>query len=304
MLWVYAIALALGCVQALDRPTAQAFLYELVGPDDLSKAVGLQSITQSAARMLGPALGSMAYALLGTAACFAINAVVPVRGRRAAADASGPTVAAPERCARARHPASTRRALCLSHPQLRAPVLVNVLIGCLAFNFMTTITAMVRFEFTGGPGALGAAHALNAAGAVAGSLLVASLARPPSRTTLALCCAAMALTICVNAVSPSLTAFLLWAPIFGLSIGAYQTALVSSVQRATEPRMLGRVSGLLVFGSVGTTPIGSLIVGWLIDTWSARAAMGVGAATCAIGALVLARPLSSVSVRLRPRLRN
>src|SRR5690349_22501924 len=72
---IWALALALGCVQAFDRPAAQAFLYELVGPADLSKAVGLYSITQSSARMLGPALGGAAYAAFGSAACFLINGV-------------------------------------------------------------------------------------------------------------------------------------------------------------------------------------------------------------------------------------
>ena len=44
---VWGSALALGCVQAFDRPASQAFLYEMVGPDDLPQAVGLYSITQS-----------------------------------------------------------------------------------------------------------------------------------------------------------------------------------------------------------------------------------------------------------------
>ena len=142
------------------------------------------------------------------------------------------------------------------------------------------------------PSALGAAHALNAAGAVAGSLLVASLGRTPSRSTLALCCAVTAIAICGNAIAPSLLSFLLWAPVFGLSLGAYQTALLISVQRAAEPRMLGRVSGLLALGSAGAIPIASLIAGWMTDVWSARAAMGLGAAACAIGAVFsCARPV-------------
>jgi hypothetical protein len=54
--------------------------------------------------------------------------------------------------------------------------------------------------------------------------------------------------------------------------------------------MLGRVSGLLALGSVGMTPVASLIAGFLIDAWSARVAMALGAVGCAIGAVMLARP--------------
>jgi MFS family permease len=84
-----------------------------------------------------------------------------------------------------------------------------------------------------------------------------------------------------------LTFFLLWAPIFGLSVGAYQTTLQTSVERATQPAMMGRVSGLLTLGSVGTTPIGGVIVGWLVDAWSPRAGMGLGALACLIGGIGL-----------------
>jgi hypothetical protein len=51
--------------------------------------------------------------------------------------------------------------------------------------------------------------------------------------------------------------------------------------------MLGRVAGLLTLGSVGTTPIGGVIVGWLIDAWSPRAGMGLGALACLVGGLML-----------------
>jgi MFS family permease len=289
---ICALALALGCLQAIDRPTSQAFLYELVGPEELTKAAGVHSITHSAGRMAGPALGGTAYMLFGSAVCFAINgasflfvmlSLLLIRSDQLW----------PRQAGASEHGAQLRDGLryALQRPELRTPLLVNGLIGCLAFNFMTTITAMVRFEFAGGAAALGAAHALNAAGAILGSLLVTSLSRPPSRALLATACAAMAFAIFVNALAPSLLWFLLWAPVFGFAIGAYQTSLLASVQRATEPAMLGRISGLLVFGSIGAIPVASLIGGWIIDAWSVRAAMALGGFGCLLGALVLARPL-------------
>jgi MFS family permease len=285
--WVWGLALGLGCVQAFDRPTAQAFLYEMVGPDDLSKAVGLYSITQSSARMVGPALGGAAYALFGSAPCFAINAVsfsfviVALLWMRSAE-------LWPRHIEKRNAAEQVRQGLryAWSDPNLRSPLLANLLIGCLAFNFMLLITAMTKLVFHADAGALGTAHALNAVGAVIGGLIFASL-RQPSRAHLALTCFALAFTILVNALAPSLTFFLLWAPIFGLSVGAYQTTLQTSVQRATQPAMMGRVSGLLTLGSVGTTPIGGVIVGWLVDAWSPRAGMGLGALACLIGALGL-----------------
>jgi len=287
VLWVWGLALGLGCVQALDRPTAQAFLYEMAGPKDLSKVVGLYSTVQSSARMVGPALGGAAYAMFGGATCFAINAasflVVVVALLLMSPQQLWPR---PTQQQDVREQVRAGLRYAFRSRALRTPILSNVVIGCLAFNFMTVIAAMIGFEFHGSAQALGAAHALNAVGAVFGGLWLATV-RKPTRMHLALACFAMSLTILVAALSPSLAFFLIWSPIFGFSIGAYQTTLQSSVQSATEPAMMGRVASLLALGSVGTTPIGSMIVGFLIDAWSARAAMGLGAVACLCGGCVL-----------------
>jgi predicted MFS family arabinose efflux permease len=97
----------------------------------------------------------------------------------------------------------------------------------------------------------------------------------------------LAAAIAINASAPSLTLFLIWAPLFGLSIGAYQTTMQASVQRATDPKMMGRVASLLTLGLMGTTPIGGLIIGWLIDAWSPRAAMGLGAVASLFGGVIV-----------------
>ena len=293
---VWGAALALGCVQAFDRPASQAFLYEMVGPDDLPQAVGLYSITQSSARMLGPALGGAAYAAFGGSACFVINAASFLCVMAA--------LAMMRKVERRDAGEQVRQGLRYAwhNPELRGPLLANLLIGCLAFNFMVLIAAMTKFVFRADAQALGLAHALNAAGAVIGSLLLARIARP-TIGHLAGTCFAMALTILVNALAPNLMLFLLWAPVFGFSIGAYQTTLQSAVQRATDPSMLGRVSSLLTLGTVCTTPIGSMIVGFLIDAWSPRAGMGLGALACLLGGLLLLRhrppPAIQASMKLR-----
>jgi MFS family permease len=285
--WVWSLAFWLGCVQAFDRPMSQAFLYEMVGPDDLGNAVALNSITQSSARMIGPALGGAVYAAFGSAICFTINGlsflfvIASILLMRSSDLWHRPTE---------HHNAMTQLREGLRYawhnPNLRTPLIANALIGCFAFNFMILLAAMITFVFKADATALGMAHALNAVGAVIGSLLIATI-RQPSRKHLTIACFVMAFAIGINAATPTLAMFLLWAPFFGFSIGVYQTTMQASVQRATEPRMMGRVSSLLTLGLMGTTPIGGLIIGWLIDAWSPRAAMGLGAiASFLAGAIV------------------
>jgi predicted MFS family arabinose efflux permease len=285
--WVWSMAFALGCVQAFDRPMSQAFLYEMVGPDDLPNAVALNSITQSSARMIGPALGGMVYALFGSAVCFTVTGLTFFCVITAIAAMRGSEL---WHRVTEHHDVLTQLREGLRYawrnPSLRTPLIANALIGCFAFNFMILLAAMTQFVFKADATALGWAHALNAVGAVMGSLLIATI-RKPTRKHLAIACFVMTIAIGINAASPTLAFFLIWAPIFGFSIGAYQTTIQSSVQGATEPRMMGRVASLITLGLMGTTPIGGLIIGWMIDAWSARVAMATGAVACFIGGIIV-----------------
>ena len=59
-LWhVYLFAFLLGCVSAFDSAARQTFVAELVGEEDLSNAVGLNSTSFTAARMIGPAVAGV-----------------------------------------------------------------------------------------------------------------------------------------------------------------------------------------------------------------------------------------------------
>src|ERR1700748_2471036 len=71
---VYAFALLLGCVTAFDAPASQTFVSELVGDKDLSNAVGLNSTSFNAARMVGPAIAGVLLASVGTGWAFMVNA--------------------------------------------------------------------------------------------------------------------------------------------------------------------------------------------------------------------------------------
>ena len=65
----------LGVTQALDTPTRQAFVGEMVGREDLPNAIALNSSLVNMARVLGPGLGGVLIAWLGVAPLFLLNAI-------------------------------------------------------------------------------------------------------------------------------------------------------------------------------------------------------------------------------------
>jgi len=63
---VYGFTLAFGLVLAVERPTMQAFVYQLVGPELLPRAVAANGTINAASRLIGPALaGVVLFWLLG-----------------------------------------------------------------------------------------------------------------------------------------------------------------------------------------------------------------------------------------------
>ena len=73
MIWV--LAGLTGVATALDLPSRQSFVYEMVGPDDLANAVGLNAVIINSSRIVGPAIGGLLIAAVGVAPCFLFNAV-------------------------------------------------------------------------------------------------------------------------------------------------------------------------------------------------------------------------------------
>src|SRR6185437_9178461 len=72
---VFALALVLGIVNAVDMPTRQAFVSELTPPNLLINAVSLNSAQFNVARIAGPGLAGLLIALFDVPFLFLLNAI-------------------------------------------------------------------------------------------------------------------------------------------------------------------------------------------------------------------------------------
>src|SRR5512139_4030977 len=70
---IIVLAALMGVVNAFDGPARQAFVVEMVGREDLPNAIAVNSMMFNGARIIGPALGGILLATVGTAWCFLIN---------------------------------------------------------------------------------------------------------------------------------------------------------------------------------------------------------------------------------------
>src|SRR5205807_2359033 len=72
---VYALAFVFGLITAVDQPVRNTFIFDMVGPDDITNAVSLQMTIGSASRAIGPALAGVIIAAFDVGPCFLVNAL-------------------------------------------------------------------------------------------------------------------------------------------------------------------------------------------------------------------------------------
>lgn len=283
-LWqVYLFALLLGCVAAFDSPARQAFVSDLVSEDELPNAVGLNSASFNAARLLGPAVAGVLIAAVGTGWVFLINSAsfVAVLGSLGLLHVG--------ELHRKKHPVRGSLAegflYVWNRPDLKAVLLMMFLIGTFGVNFPIYIATMSVSVFHKGAHEYGLLTSIMAIGSVSGALLAARRERP----RIGLLCASAALFgvgFFLAALMPNYLLFGLFLIAIGISGQTFTTSVNSTMQLATEPAMRGRVMAIYIAIAMGGTPIGAPIVGWVADRFGPRWALVVGVAAGLSAALV------------------
>jgi len=291
-LWmVYLLALLLGCATAFDMPTRQAFVSEMVGPDRVTNAVGLNSAVFNSARVVGPAVAGVLIAAVGIAPAFLINAVSylaviagllamdPARLHRLPPlDRAGGQVRAGLRYVWGDH-------------VLRSTIALVAVVGALGLNYRVALPLLARFTFGGSASAYGALASIMAAGAVVGALAAARRGRP-SRALLLGSVAVFGLLSFAAAAAPTLIAEAVVLAPLGLASMTFLATANSTLQLASSPEMRGRVMALYGLVFLGSTPLGGLLGGWMAGQFGPRSILllsGVSSLAAAGLAAVLTR---------------
>jgi MFS family permease len=286
-LWhVYLFAFLLGCVSAFDSAARQTFVAELVGEEDLSNAVALNSTSFNAARMIGPALAGVLIAAVGTGWVFLINSLSFVAVLGSLYFLRVDELQRMAKAGRGRGGLIEGFRYVWRRPDIKAILVMLFLIGTFGINFPIFISTMSVGVFHAGASQFGLLTSMMAIGSVAGALLSARREKPGMKV-IAAAAGIFGLGFCIAAAMPSYGLFGGALVIIGLSAQTFTTTANSTIQLSTDPDMRGRVIALFLAIAVGATPIGAPFVGWVADRFGPRWALGVGAAS-GFGALLVA----------------
>src|SRR5580692_7376764 len=287
-LWqVVVLAVLFGTLSAADNPARQAFTQEMVGHDLVRDAVTLNTTTVNVARVIGPTIAAVLVGTVGIGWCFVVNAasfgfvivsLLSLDTRRLY-----PVPPVPR--GRGQLRAGLRYAAGV--PAIIRPLLMMALVGTFTFEFEVSLPLLAETTFHGNGttyswllGGLGT-------GAVVGGLYAARSART-GVTRLSWAALGYAITVGLVAAAPTLATAIAACAAAGVASVIFLTTGNATIQLASDPEYRGRVTALWSMALVGSTPIGSPIIGALGDVASPRYALALGAVAC-LGAAIIGR---------------
>lgn len=284
---IFGFAFLLGIVQAFDIPTRQSFVIEMVGKEDLSNAIALNSVTFNVARILGPAVAGFVIARLGVEMAFFLNgfSFIPViiglgmmRVRTVICTEHEPMA----------HQLREGFGFVRKHDGIRSLLILTAVVSIFAMPYAVLMPIFARDILHAGPKGLGYLVSSIGAGALIGALILSSLGDFKQKARLLL---VGNFTFCVMIVlfsfsrtlpiSMTLLVFVGWGMMTNMALTN------TLIQTGTPDGLRGRVMSVYVLFFMGMGPIGSLQAGSIAQWLGAPMAIRIGAIACTAASLIL-----------------
>jgi MFS family permease len=295
---VLALAFAFGVFSSFDLPARQSFLVEMVGKEDLSNGIALNSAAFNTARVIGPAIAGVLVATIGEGGCFWLNAlsylavlyslwriVVPRHVDDPRAGSALSTLREGVRYAWDTRP-------------LRNLLLLLGFTAGLGFQYQILLPVYTRDILHAGPGVYGALVSAFGVGSLLSALMMTrKLNRWGLRRNLLIGLTSAGVGMAMFAWSRWLPLTLAMGFLAGFGLILYVATTNTLLQLTTEDRFRGRIMSLYTLMFVGTAPIGALASGWIAQRWGAPIATSFSAMVLLGGALWMSYRLRVIAAR-------
>ena len=277
----------IGCGVALNNPSWQASVGDMVPRSSVGAAVSLNSIGFNLSRSLGPAVGGVIVAFAGAAAAFAVNTVSYLAMIAALLSWKQPASAStlPRETVAGAMLAGVRY-MALS-PQLGRVLLRSFLFGFSAIAVMALLPVVANQFRDGGPLVYGLLLGCFGIGAVGGALISSRLAEQFSSEGIVRI-AFIGFAICASVTALSPTPWLA-APALAIGGSCWVLALTLfnvTVQLSTPRWVVGRSLSLYQTCTFGGMAAGSWIWGLAGEQFGVSAALLGAATVLLVGAAV------------------
>lgn len=281
---VFVLAFLFGIGTAFDAPVRQAFVVEMVGQDDLPNAVGLNSSSFNAARLIGPAVAGLLIAGIGTGPVILVNAVSYIAVLVSLARMHEHELFSPKPAARQKGMIRDGVRYLWRRPELMTVLVTVFFAGTFGLNFQLTSALMATSEFHKGAGEYGLLGSVLAIGSLTGALLAARRTRIRQRLVIG-SALAFGTMVMISGLMPTYWSFALVLPLVGVTSLTMMTAANATMQLNVAPTMRGRVMAIYMTVFMGGTPAGSPFIGWIGQALGARWSLIAGGGITVLGTL-------------------
>jgi MFS family permease len=280
---LFAVAFV-GTGMALQSPVFLSLTPTMVPRSDLAAAVSLNSVSMNVARVVGPAIGGVLYALVGASVVFLGNAVTYLAIMVAIVRVTVPAVPRP-----AVPEGPVERLLggvryVVREPIVRRCVATILLFSlfCMAYLVVMPVLAEESFGVPAKSTTYGFLYAVFGLGAVVGALSIGTFLAGRSLESV--------VRATLGGFAVALATFgLVRTPVLAFPVGfvlgffyfAAVTSLATVFQARLDDAVRGRASAVWVMSFGGVVPIGGLAAGWVASTFSVTVVVLAGAATAA-----------------------
>jgi MFS family permease len=286
---ILTLALLLGIVNVFDGTARQTFVKDMVGREDLTNAIALNSALFNLSRIMGPALAGITLALVGPAWCFLLNGLSFLAVIYGLAVMVAPPFTVPARMD------SMLAEIKLGLAYVRQSTPIKTLMGlvCVSsifgFAYSTLLPAYAQDVMHVDAQGLGFMSTAVGIGALVGALTVASLGQTmPKGRLLTFGNLLFPCTLIALSLSHSYPLSLLILVVVGLGFMMQQATANTLVQTQVPDHLRGRVlSVYMLLGWQGMQPIGAMQAGVVAQTFGVPVGIGFGAVMLLLFALLL-----------------
>ncbi len=258
---IVVVAVVFGSSAAVDLPTSQALVADLVSRELVVNAMALAASAMSICRLVGPSVAGLLYAAAGPGACFACLAVAYL------APISVLLMVVPDIAPAGR--AGSRRLLvdvaagfaaAWRDPLLRGVVGAGGMLSLLGVSYMPFLPVLASSRLHVGSSGLGLMYSVGGVGGLTGALLLSTLGRGRGRRWFLV---GGGVLYALSLATVARSAWLGWTlpALVGVSLAfvAINTTLITFIQTDADPAVRGRLLGLYATQAVGLQPLGTLL---------------------------------------------
>jgi MFS family permease len=273
------IVFLIGLANAIDSPTRQSFVAELVGPRSLGNAIALNSIAFNTARMIGPAVAGYIIGFVGVESCYFINSATFLGVILALFMLKGDFSPKLQSGSSARSAFEEGLSYIFKNKRVLFSLILVAFTSVFVMPYAILMPVYARDVFRAGAQGLGTLMAASGFGALTGAFMLAQFSgRIDLRRLIFASTFLIAASLLLFALSENFYLSLAALAVLGWSIVSQAASVNTYIQNEVPNNLRGRIMSFYVISFMGLMPVGSFLSGLSAEHFGAPAALAFGAA--------------------------